>query len=172
MPSCKTKPCSYSLKKLSKIQNKQPRFATLENINLGPPKRIFRPPSGPRIPAWNRRSSELHSTAQHVGWGHISNPSPAWANFAGSTPEWNSFQPSWGSISSNRGWHLPVIFKNVQFQEVDSHKYLGLLFHSSLYWHSHILSLHQGFMLQYILTVLDLFQIWCLDLLFCRFTNH
>jgi len=31
----------------------------------------------------------------------------------------------------------------MQFQNVDSHKHLSLLFHNSLYWHSHILILHQ-----------------------------
>ena len=31
----------------------------------------------------------------------------------------------------------------MQLQEVDSHKHLGLLFHNSLSWHSHIISLHQ-----------------------------
>jgi len=31
----------------------------------------------------------------------------------------------------------------MQLQEVDGHKHLGLLFHQSLSWHPHILSLHQ-----------------------------
>jgi len=31
----------------------------------------------------------------------------------------------------------------MQLQEVDSHKHLGLLFHNSLSWHLHIISLHQ-----------------------------
>jgi len=47
------------------------------------------------------------------------------------------------TISSNRGEHLPLIFNNMQLQEVDSHKHLGLLFHNSLSWHPHIISLHQ-----------------------------
>ena len=46
-------------------------------------------------------------------------------------------------ISSNRGEHLPLIFNSMQLQEVDSHKHLGLLFHNSLSWHPHIISLHQ-----------------------------
>ena len=50
------------------------------------------------------------------------------------------------TISSNRGEHLPLIFNNMQLQEVDSHKHLGLLFHNSLSWHPHIISLHQGAM--------------------------
>jgi len=70
--------------------------------------------------------------------------------------------------SSSRGEHPPLIFKNMQLQEVDSHKHLGLLLHNNLSWHSHVLSLH----LCDILNVLDLFQIWCLDLLFFRFTTH
>jgi len=31
----------------------------------------------------------------------------------------------------------------MQLQEVDSHKHLGLLFHNSLSWHPHIISLHR-----------------------------
>jgi len=46
-------------------------------------------------------------------------------------------------MSGNRGEHLPLIFNNMQLQEVDSHKHLGLLFHYSLSWHPHIISLHQ-----------------------------
>jgi len=47
------------------------------------------------------------------------------------------------TISSNRGEHLPRIFENMQLQEVGNHKHLGLLFHNSLSWHPHIISLHQ-----------------------------
>jgi len=47
------------------------------------------------------------------------------------------------TISGNRGEHLPLIFNNMQLQEIDSHKHLGLLFHNNLSWHPHILSLHQ-----------------------------
>jgi len=47
------------------------------------------------------------------------------------------------TIFSNRDKHLPLIFKNMQLQEVNSHKHVGLLFHNSLSWQCHILSLHQ-----------------------------
>ena len=46
------------------------------------------------------------------------------------------------TISGIRGEHLPLIY-NMQLQEVDSHKHLGLLFHNNLPWHLHIISLHQ-----------------------------
>jgi len=47
------------------------------------------------------------------------------------------------TICGYRGEHLPLIFHNMQLQEIHSHKHLGLLFHKSLSWHPHIISLHQ-----------------------------
>jgi len=61
------------------------------------------------------------------------------------------------TISSNRGEHLPLIFNNIQPQEVDNHKDLGLLFHNSLSWHSHIISLHQRAMQHVIFSICNSF---------------
>ena len=46
------------------------------------------------------------------------------------------------TISSNVSHHPPLQLANHILSEVDSHKHLGLIFHHSLSWHTHIVSLY------------------------------
>jgi len=60
---------------------------------------------------------------------------------------WNiNFNPSKTAImtiSNQRNIHPPLFFNNIHISETDTHKHLGLIFHHSLSWHTHILHLHQ-----------------------------
>jgi len=46
------------------------------------------------------------------------------------------------AISSNVSHHPPLQLANHILSEVDSHKHLGLIFHRSLSWHTHVASLY------------------------------
>jgi len=50
------------------------------------------------------------------------------------------------TISKYRNDHPPLLFNNTHLSETDTHKHLGLLFHHSLSWHTHIIHLHQKVM--------------------------
>jgi len=50
------------------------------------------------------------------------------------------------TISNQRNIHPPLFFKNIRLSETATHKRLGLIFHHSLSWHTHILHLHQKVM--------------------------
>ena len=50
------------------------------------------------------------------------------------------------TISKHRNYHSPLLFKDTQLSETDSHKHLSLLFHHSLPWHTQIMHLHQTVM--------------------------
>ena len=40
----------------------------------------------------------------------------------------------------------PLYYNNTHLSETDTHKHLGLIFHHSLSWHTHIIHLHQKVM--------------------------
>jgi len=40
----------------------------------------------------------------------------------------------------------PLLFNNTHLSETDTHKHLGLLYYHSLFWHTHIIHLHQKVM--------------------------
>jgi len=46
------------------------------------------------------------------------------------------------TIPKHRNDHPPLLFNNTHLSETDTHKHLGLLFHHSLSWHTHIILLH------------------------------
>ena len=48
------------------------------------------------------------------------------------------------TISNQRNIHPPSYFNNIHLSETDTHKHLGLIFHHSLSWHTHILHLHES----------------------------
>ena len=50
------------------------------------------------------------------------------------------------TISKHRNDHPPLLFNNTHLSETDTHKHLGLLFHHSFFWHTHIIHLHQKVM--------------------------
>jgi len=60
---------------------------------------------------------------------------------------WNiNFNPSKTAvitISNQRNIHPLSFFNNAHLSETDTHNHLGLIFHHSLFWHTHILHLHQ-----------------------------
>jgi len=63
---------------------------------------------------------------------------------------WNiNFNPSETAImtiSNQSNIHPPLFFNNIHLSESDTHRHLGLIFHHSLSWHTHILHLHQKVM--------------------------
>jgi len=63
---------------------------------------------------------------------------------------WNvTFNPKKSAvmtISKHRNDHPPLLFNNAHLSETDTHKHLGLLFHHSLSWHTHIIHLHHKVM--------------------------
>ena len=50
------------------------------------------------------------------------------------------------TISNQRNINPPLFFNNIHLSETDTHKHLGVIFHHSLSWHTHILHLHQKVM--------------------------
>ena len=50
------------------------------------------------------------------------------------------------TISNQRNIHPPLFFNNTHLSETDTHKHLGLIFHHSLSWYTHILQPHQKVM--------------------------
>ena len=50
------------------------------------------------------------------------------------------------TISKHRNDHPTLLFNNTHLSETDRHKHLGLLFHHSLSWHTHLIHLHQKVM--------------------------
>ena len=50
------------------------------------------------------------------------------------------------TIPKYRNDHPPLLFNNTHLSGTDTHKHLGLLFHHSLSWHTHIIHLHQKVM--------------------------
>jgi len=50
------------------------------------------------------------------------------------------------TISKHRNDHPPLLFNDTHLSETDIHEHLGLLFHHSLCWHTHIIHLHQKVM--------------------------
>jgi len=46
------------------------------------------------------------------------------------------------TMSKYKNDYPPLLFNNTHLSETDTHKHLGLLFHHSLSWHTHIIHLH------------------------------
>jgi len=64
----------------------------------------------------------------------------SWANLWNIS--FNAFKTNVLTISSNASHHPPLQLANHLLSEVDSHKHLGLIFHRSLSWHTHVVSLY------------------------------
>ena len=64
----------------------------------------------------------------------------SWANLWNIS--FNAFKTNVLTISSNASHHPPFQLANHLLSEVDSHKHLSLIFHHSLSWHTHVVSLY------------------------------
>ena len=66
-----------------------------------------------------------------------------WLNVVKSLEYFNPSKTAVMTISNQRNMHPPLFFNNIHLSETNTHKHLGLIFHHSLSWHTHILHLHQ-----------------------------